>query len=449
MTATMTAPPIEQVAPHVVTRVRDGDLKSGQMALLGAGVVLLAVSLGMGMFGHDRARFMYSYLTGYVGVLGVCLGGLFFTMLQHLTRAGWSVGVRRVAEHVAGTLPLMVLLYVPIVLGFDDLYGHWTHAELDPAKPGYDAVIAGKAIWLNKPFFFARVIVYFAVWLGLAAFFRRGSARQDQSGDPALTLRMSRLAAPGMLLFALSITFAAFDWIMSLNPHWFSTMFGVCFFAGSFMSFLAFVILLAQWLGKRGYLREAINTEHYHDLGKLMFAFMVFWTYVNFSQYMLIWYANQPEETVFYQMRKEGGWSAVGTLLVFGHFLVPFAFLMSRHVKRNGPTLAIGAVFLLVIHWIDMQYLVIPNSMHGHGHGAGEHAVQHAEAALTEGGHPLFGHFTHNLGVWMHGVTVHDVLCYAGMLSLVAGITVWLVRANNLLPTRDPRLAEALHFQNH
>ncbi len=453
MTATMTAPPIEQVAPHVVTRVKDGDLKTGQMALLAIGIVLLATSCGLGMTGHDKARFFFSYLTGYMGVLGLCLCGLFFAMVQHITRAGWSVGVRRIAENVAGAIPVMLLLYIPIVLGFDDLYGHWVHAQIDPTKPDFDAVLAGKSVYLNKTFFFVRVIVYFAVWMGLGWFFRATSRKQDETGDPALTLRMARVAAPGLLLFALTITFAAFDWIMSLNPHWFSTMFGICYFAGSYMSFLAFTILIAKWVGSKGYLREVVNVEHYHDLGKLMFAFMVFWTYVNFSQYMLIWYANLPEETVFYQARKEGGWSAVGTLLVFGHFFIPFAFLMSRHIKRNGLTLGIGAVFLLIIHWIDMQYLIIPNAMHGHGdaHGAaqgGEHVTHEAAVALTDGGHPLFGHFSHNLGVWMHGITIHDVLCYTGMLCLVAGITVFFIRKNNLVPLRDPRLSETLNFQN-
>jgi hypothetical protein len=170
----------------------------------------------------------------------------------------------------------------------------------------------------------------------------------------------------------------------------------------------------------------------------------VFWTYVNFSQYMLIWYANLPEETRFYQHRKEGGWSAVGTLLVFGHFLIPFAFLMSRHIKRNARTLATGAVLLLVVHGVDMQYLILPNAAHGHAPAAGgEHAH-----ALTEGGHPLFGHFGHNLGVWFAGLSIHDVLCFVGMLTLVAGVLLMNVRKNHLVPTRDPRLAESLHFHN-
>jgi hypothetical protein len=457
MTATLTAPPIEQVIPKAVVRVRPGDLRTAQMVLIGAGVAALAISLGVGLSasGEVRKRFLFSYLTGYMGVLGICLCGLFFTMLQHITRAGWGVGLRRVAENLAGALPVMLLLYVPIVLGFDDLFGHWTGAEIEPGQAGFDAVVAGKHVYLNKPFFFARVILYFAIWIGLTWFFNRTSVKQDENGDPALTLRMARVAAPGLLLFALTITFAAVDWIMTLNPHWFSTMFGVCYFAGSYMSFLAFAILFVQWLGRRGYLREVVNVEHYHDLGKLMFAFMVFWTYVNFGQYMLIWYANLPEETTFFQLRKEGGWSAVGTLLVFGHFFVPFAFLMSRHIKRNMLTLCSGAAFMLIIHWIDMQYLVIPNMLLPHaGHGAEQgpaHASDHGEAlqALTEGGNPLFGHFGHNVNVWLHGMTVHDVLCYAGMLSLVAGVTLFFVRRNNLMPLRDPRLAEAAHFLNH
>lgn len=439
MTATMTAPPIDQVAPHLVTRVRAGDLGKAQNLLLGLGAALLVVSAAWGI-GAKNPGFFFSYLTAYMGVLGLCLGGLFFTMIQHITRAGWSVTVRRLAENLTGALPVLLLLYIPIIVGFDHLYGHWTHAQIaDPTAADFDAVIAGKAGYLNKPFFFVRVAIYFAVWIGLAAFFRRLSAQQDESGDPALSLRMSRVAAPGLLLFALSTTFASFDWIMSLDPHWFSTIFGVCYFAGGFMAFLAFAILFAQWLGRRGYLREAVTVEHYHDLGKLMFGFVVFWTYVNFSQYMLIWYANLPEETVFYQHRLEGGWSAVGTLLIFGHFLLPFAFLMSRHIKRNSLTLGIGAAYLLVMHWIDMQYLVMPNAAHGdHGaHGGGD-AVPHAA------GHT----FGENLGLWLHGITAHDVLCYAGMLSLVAGVTLLHTRKGNLVPTRDPRLAESFHFHN-
>lgn len=446
MTATLTAPPVDKVAPHVVTRVKDGDLAVSQMGLLGLGLVLIVGASAWGMISGSKT-FYFSYLTAYMGVLGICLGALFFTMIQHITRAGWSVTVRRVAENTTMGLWVMLLLYVPILAGFDTLYEHWTHADIDPTSPTYDAVLAGKAGYLSKPFFFVRLVLYFAIWLGLATWFRSTSRKQDETGDPTLSLRMARVAAPGLLLFALSVTFAAFDWIMSLDPHWFSTMFGICYFAGGFMAFLAFAILFTLWLGRRGYLREAVGVEHYHDLGKLMFAFVVFWTYVNFSQYMLIWYANLPEETVFYAHRQEGGWSAVGTILIFGHFLVPFAFLMSRHVKRNMRTLSIGAIFLLVIHWVDMQYLVVPNAAHGHapvagdGHGAPPVApiADHAHAADSFGG---------NVSLWLHHITPWDVMCYLGMLSLVAGVTLLYTRRGNLLPTRDPRLAESLHFHN-
>ncbi|MBK8099206.1 MAG: quinol:cytochrome C oxidoreductase [Planctomycetes bacterium] len=432
----MTAPPIEQVAPHVVTKVRDGDLKGAQMGLLGAGIAMLALSCAFGMFadGDTKKRFFFSYLVGYMGVLGICLAALFFTMLQHITRAGWSVVVRRIAENVAAVLPFMLLLFLPIVVGAEHLFHHWWHPN--PA----DTVLAGKKAWLDSTFFFVRVGIYFAIWLVLAWFFRKQSLLQDQTGDPTINLRLARLAAPGLLLFALSITFAAFDWIMSLDPHWFSTIFGLTYFAGAFMSFLAFTVLFARFLGSKGYLKDAITTEHYHDLGKLLFAFMVFWTYTNFSQYMLIWYANLPEETAFFEHRHHGGWGAIGTLLIFGHFFFPFAFLMSRHVKRHPVGLAFGAIFMLVMHWVDMQFLIVPNF---HPTAAAAHAeVPHAE------GQSFVGNFTHGLGEWMHGLTIHDFLCFFGMLSFVAGMALLNMRKTNLLPTRDPRLAESLHFVN-
>jgi hypothetical protein len=436
MTATLTAPSIEKVAPHVTTRVKPGDLARAQFTMIGLGLVLLGAAAVLELTGAADAkkRFWFSYLVGYMGVLGICLGALFFTMLQHITRAGWSVSVRRVAENVASTLPFMLLLFIPIFLGFHDLYHHWL--EPDPA----DHVIAGKSGYLNSTFFFVRVGIYFAIWIGLATYFRRASIAQDQSGDPAISLRLSRLAAPGLLLFALSISFAAFDWIMSLDPHWFSTIFGVTYFAGAFMAFLAFAILLCKWLGAKGYLREVVTTEHYHDLGKLLFGFVVFWTYVNFSQYMLIWYANLPEETAWFAHRQHGGWGAVGTILVFGHFFIPFAFLMSRHMKRNTVTLCTAAVFLLVVHWIDMQFLILPNVAHGAAVAEHAPASEHAATVLAS--------FTSGLGEWLHQMHAADALCFFGILSLIVGVTLFNIRRTSLLPTRDPRLLEALSFQN-
>ena len=441
MTATATpetAKSLHELAPDITPKVKDGDLATAQNGLFAVGALLA----GLGLFSSHGSL---SYLVGYMGVLGICLGALFFTMIQHITRAGWSVPVRRVTENMAGTLPFMLLLFVPIVIGFDDIYHHWTHAVIEEGQPGYDAVVAGKSGFLNSTFFFVRVVIYFAVWIGLALYFRGQSIKQDETGDPAISMRMSQVAAPGLLLFALSLTFASFDWIMSIDPHWFSTIFGVAFFSGAVMAALAFAILLCMWLTKKGYYQGAINKEHYHDIGKLMWAFMLFWTYTNFSQYMLIWYANLPEETVWYAHRMEHGWGAVGPILIVGHFLFPFVFLMSRNMKRHSVALPAGAIFLLVIHCIDMQYLILPSGLGGHGedHG-GDGGVA---AAVDTGGEHAHG-FGAQFGEYLHTISWADFGCFAGLLCLVAGFTLRNVRRSNLIPLRDPRLREALNFHN-
>jgi hypothetical protein len=390
-------------------------------------VVLLGLAAAFGWNDHS---FFPSYLVGYMGVLGIVLCALFFTMVQHITRAGWSVTVRRLAENIAWTIGPMLVLFVPVFLGRHHIYHHWMGADLLE-----DHVLAGKSAWLNEPFFLIRVGIYFAIWIGLAWYFRGKSLEQDETGDARISLRLSRLAAPSLLLFALSISFAAFDWIMSIDPHWFSTIFGITYFAGGYMAFLAFAILLAKWLGRRGYLADAITVEHYHDLGKFLWAFMVFWTYTNFSQYMLIYYANLPEETIWFAQRAVHGWGAVGVILIVGHFLFPFAFGMSRHVKRNGVTLGVFAGLMLVIHNIDMQFLILPSAA---AHGGEDAARGAAEPAG----------FGAQLGEYLHTIGWADFGCFVGLLAIVAGLTILNVRRTCLVPARDPRLPESLHFEN-
>lgn len=441
MTATATpetAKSLHELAPDITPKVKDGDLTTAQYGLLAVGALLAGLGYYLGEHGS------LSYLVGYMGVLGVCLGALFFTMIQHITRAGWSVPVRRVTENMAGTLPYMLLLFLPIVIGFDDIYHHWTHAVIEEGQPGYDSIVAGKSGFLNTTFFFVRVAIYFAVWISLALYFRGQSIKQDESGDPAISLRMSQVAAPGLLLFALTLTFASFDWIMSIDPHWFSTIFGVVFFAGSVMASLAVVILICMWLTKKGYYKGAITKEHYHDIGKLMWAFMLFWTYTSFSQYMLIWYANLPEETVWYEHRTEHGWGAIGPILIVGHFLFPFVFLMSRNMKRHSVALPAGAIFLLVIHCIEMQYLILPSGLGGHG---GDHGGDGGAAAIDATGEHAHG-FGAQLGEYLHTISWADFGCFAGLLCLIAGFTLLNVRRSNLIPLRDPRLREGLNFHN-
>ncbi|MBK8980572.1 MAG: hypothetical protein IPM29_32110 [Planctomycetes bacterium] len=423
------APPIDELAPGLVTRAREGDLSGSMRILIGLGVLGLGASLIGVLAGEEvRGQALFSYLVAYMFTLGIALGSLFFVMLQHITRAGWSVVVRRIAENMMALLwPWIPILFLPLAIGYHDVWHHWAAAVTDPTAAGYDHLLAGKASYLNAEFFLVRAAIYFAVWALLSRFFRNSSLAQDQNGDPGLSMRMARRASIGLLLFALSVTFAAFDWIMSLDPHWYSTIFGIVYFAGGVMAFFATLALLAMWIQRRGYLRNAISQEHYHDVGKLLFAFMVFWTYVSFSQYMLIWYANIPEETVWYAHRANTHWDHgvtvpwgyVGATLAIGHFMVPFAFLMSRHMKRNRLTLAIAAVFLLVMHWFDMQYLIMPNlesADHVHHHGM----------SLS----------------WLDATTM------VGMVALFLGLTVRNIASTPLIPERDPRLAESLRFHN-
>ena len=266
--------------------------------------------------------------------LSISLGGLFFVLLEHCTRAGWSVVARRVAEAIAANVWLMAVLAIPVVLGMHHLY-HWS----DAAAVAHDPLIEAKVGFLNPTFFMIRLAIYFTIWGVMATFLYRTSLAQDASGDPALTLRMERLSAPGMVLFALSLNFAAFDLLMSLDPHWFSTIFGVYYFAASVVAFFAVMPKVLWALQSRGILKNAITVEHYHDFGKLLFAFVVFWAYIAFSQYMLIWYANVPEETEWFLKRQTGEWTTVSLLLIFGHFVVPFLLLVSRFIKRR-PLLA-------------------------------------------------------------------------------------------------------------
>ena len=378
-------------------------------ASLGTAAVGIVGSLALALTRDGGLDYLVeTYLVSYAVLLGLSLGGLFFVMLQHLTRAGWSVVVRRIAEGIACNVGPMAILAIPIIVGMHHLY-HWSHAD----AAAHDPILEGKAAFLNPTFFVVRLAVYFAVWIGLSAFLRYTSVAQDASGDPALTRRMEKLSAPGMVLFALTLNFAAFDLLMSLDPHWFSTIFGVYYFAGSVVVFFAVMAKVLYGLQNRGLLTRAVSVEHYHDVGKLLFAFVVFWAYIAFSQYMLIWYGNIPEETGWFAKRQTGDWAWVSLTLLFGHFVIPFLVLISRFVKRRPVLLAVTGAYMVVMCWVDMYWLVVPEF---------------------------------SPGVARFGVL--DVLCWLGLVgvySLVLGVN--LGRAS-LVPDRDPRLAESLRFES-
>lgn len=336
--------------------VEPGSFGSRALTVGVAGLVLSAAGWAL-----DADRFFHAYLAAITCWVAIALGALFFVMLHHLVSARWSVVVRRLAENVMMTLPYLALLFIPVLFGFSHLY-HWSHAEAVAA----DELLQKKAGYLNVPFFVIRTVVYFAVWSLLARFLYKASVRQDAGYSQADVDRMKRVSAGGMIVYALTVTAAAFDWLMSLDPHWYSTIFGVNYFAAGLVTFMSFLTLLALLLRRAGILRETITVEHYHDLGKLMFAFTIFWTYTNFSQYFLIWYGNIPEETIWYTHRWEGSWKAISMIVLFGHFVVPFVVLMFRLAKRNLTVLGIMAAWIVLMHYVEMYWLVYPTfSEHG------------------------------------------------------------------------------------
>lgn len=324
------------------------------------GLGITAATLAMGDEG--RHQFFFSWLTAFVFFTTIALGGLFFTVLHHLVRASWSAGWRRTAENLAGNLPLMAVLFVPVLIGLHDIY-HWSHAD----AVANDTILQAKSGWLNTGMFVGRAVLFFGIWIVMALFFRRNSIKQDESGDVALTFRMRWWAPISTLVFALTLTFAHFDWVMSLDPHWFSTIFGLVIFAGAMMSCYAALALIGLWYTKNGILESTITKGNLHDAAKMMFGFTVFWAYVSFSQYYLIWYGNIPEETAWYYLRLDHGWQWVGLAVLFGHFFIPFWFLMSRHMKRSRTALALGAGWMLLMHFVDLYYMIMP-TLHHHFH---------------------------------------------------------------------------------
>ncbi len=304
----------------------------------------------------DPGRFFQSYLVGFVNITVVGVGCLFFLMVMYLTGSAWSVTMRRIFETIAATLPVAAILVIPVLLGIHELY-EWSHAD----HVAHDKLLQGKSPWLNESAFTIRAFVYIGIWSFLALKLYRNSTRQDETRSVEFMNSSSRWSAPGLLLAFLSVSAAAFDWVMSLNPHWYSTIFGIYIYAGGGVACMATVTLICIAFRRFGILRESITIEHYHDLGKWMFALTVFWTYIAFSQYLLIWYANLAEETIFYQVRFGGNWKWMSLALLLGHFVVPFFVLISRAAKRNLNVLTFAAIWILVFCYIDIYWLVMPN----------------------------------------------------------------------------------------
>jgi hypothetical protein len=367
------------------------------------GIIFLALS-SIGYF-IDSSQLFYSYLVSFGFWVSISLGALFFTMLHHLTGSTWSIVFRRFTESLAKTMPYLLILSIPIItIGVHDLY-HWSHADLD-------TLLQRKVGYLNQPFFIIRTILYFAIWSFYASKLHKLSIEQDSSNID-LRPKMLKFSASGMILFALTLSFASFDWFMSTDAHWYSTMFGVYYFSASYLAIIVFLILVTFILQKYDVLNTSITTEHYHDLGKLLFGFTVFWGYIAGSQYFFIWYANIPEETIWYIHRWEGNWKFMSQLLIVGHFIIPFLILVFRASKRNMKILIPMAALVTIMLYVDIYWLVMPAHSH---HGF---------------------HLS-----WL------DLTTLIGIGGIVLGMFWKIFTQHAIIPLNDPNLEESLKFKN-
>jgi len=420
------------MSEHATPKTKPADDPAFQLpASLGAlsvpltvvGLVMLAAGWGLANNISDRFG-MSAYLTAFVYCVSLAVGCLFFVMLQHLVRAGWSVVVRRIAETVMLMVIPLAVLFLPIIGTL--LFGEGVLYRWDNPNHAIDnhlpiAAWTEKTRWLDSSWFTIRAVIYFAIWSALALFYYRGSINQDATGDKAITDKLQYWSGPAIMMFCGATSFAAFDWVMSLAPMWFSTMFGVYIFAGSILSAHCIISVAVYTLQKRGAIQEEVTVEHYHDLGKYMFGFVFFWTYIAFSQFLLIWYGNIPEETHWFYERQVGEWGTIAVVLIFFHWMLPFAGLMSRHIRRNPKLVFAWAIYLLIVHFIDIYWIIMPES-----------AADGTAHASTEGA---------------IGISA-SLLCVVGMFLFMIGMVLRIAKQNAVIAVHDPRLQESIAFEN-
>jgi len=376
-------------------------LREHQQRLFVAGAIGLAVSV-IGAF-FNLTQFMQSYLMAYMFCLGVTLGCLALGMVHQLSGGAWGVLIRRQIGAASRVIPVMTVLFLPIALGMHRLYP-WTNADL----VAHDEVLQHKHLYLNTPFFLVRAAIYFGVWNTLAYFLNRWSLEQDTNPDPRISRKMQLLSAAGLVAYGLTITFASFDWLMSLEPHWYSTIYGVIILGGQGLSGMAFLITSVVWLSRRPPLDRVVVSSHLHDLGNLLLAFVMLWAYFSFSQYLIIWAGNLPAEIAWYLHRVQTGWRFIGIGLIIFHFALPFVLLLSRRVKRERDLIVRVAIGILIVRVVDLFWLIAPEF--------------------------------HQNGV---SVSWLDLLLPPSLFAIWLGCFVWQLRGRALLPVHDPQFEEA------
>lgn len=384
-----------------------------KLRTIGIALLIIGLLLGAVLFIADTHRALYNYLLTFFFLLSISLGALFLVALEYLAGADWSVPIRRVVEFFAAGLPILLILSIPLLFNIGSIF-EWAHEEIVAA----DKILMKKVPYLNTTFFIIRVFFCFALWILFYFLIIRNSKKQDTTGDQKFTKKNIFLSAIFIPIFAITITIAGVDWLMSIEPHWFSTIFGVYVFSGSVVGTLAAVTLAVVLMMERGYLHPKMTKHHLYSLGGLMFGFINFWAYIAFSQFLLIWYANLPETTFYFIDRWETSpWLYVSILLIVFHFVVPYAVLLSQEAKMNPKKLKFISVWLLVAHLIDLYWLTMPSF---HKHHGGEH------------GSPFL------------------VLLEIGLPVAAAGFFMLLLyyksKKNNLVPVGDPKLKRGIDF---
>jgi len=377
------------------------------------GTVLFIFGLILGIVGFviEPVRASYSYLVAFMFLVSIGIGSLFLVALEYIAGADWSTPFRRISEFLASSLPILIVLAIPLILSLHSLF-HWSHTEVINEDP----ILKGKSPYLNSTFFIIRVIVVFGLWSFFYYLLTKNSRKQDTSGDQKLTKKNIVISGIFIPLFAITISVSAIDWLMSLEPHWFSTIFGVYYFSGSVWASLAAITLIVILLKDKGYLGPRLNNDHYYSLGTLLFTFTCFWGYIAFSQYMLIWYANLPEENFWFLMRWSNGWEYFSVILILAHFIIPFGALLSYPAKTNPRRLKFMSVWILVMHYFDLYWLAMPN-LNNNGNGY------------------IFS--------WV------DFVFPIGVVGLLILIFNMNAKKYNLIPVRDPKLQKGLDFTLH
>ena len=373
------------------------EIKRVQTVSLWVGIVASALCLAGAYW--NAPQFFHSYLLAFLFWLGLALGCLALAMLHYLTPGAWGIVIRRPLESGFKTLPLMALLFIPLIFGLRLIYG-WANGAALPRE---------QLRYLNLPFFALRGAVYFAIWIVLAHFLASWSRQQDETSSPSLLQKARMLSGPGLVIYGLTASFAAVDWLMSLEPRWYSSIFGLLVVGGQTLSAMSFVISAVVLLAAYPPLADVLQPRHLHDLGNLLLTFLMLWAYLAFSQLLLIWSGNLPEEIPWYLDRWSGGWQWVGVVLIVFHFFVPFFLLLSRELKRNAKALATLAMFVLAMRTVDLFWLTAP-----------EFSASHFRVH------------------WM------DIAAPIGMGGLWITFFVWQLKRHPLLPIGDPQLSDAL-----